>query len=198
MPQLAPAISDFDTDILGDEGLRHCVSSDTLPYQAMLTEQQAPAIARPQPLPDKDPSADTVDTTEMPPWLMDVLPRLEELAALQKNWDSYGSPPPTLKLMGDALAVIQRAERLLGYSHIWQAVMMPTPSIVPLSGGGIQIEWQTPVKELELEFFDERRTVALAVDIATGETTEGAFDASDCNMVINLLAWLMSHYHDGG
>ena len=192
MSQVAVARSDFSTDKLTDESLLLCVSSGTLSTEGMLTEQRAPEDSWPQTLHDKDPSVDTGDTVEMPPWLVDVLPRLGELASLQENWDSYGSPPPPLKLMGDALAVVQRAERLLGYSHTWHTVM-PTPSIVPLSGGGIQIEWQTPVKELELEFFDERRIVALAVNVATGETTEGAFDASDCDMISALLAWLMSH-----
>ncbi len=153
----------------------------------MLTDQDLLPLAKQQ-----DASVDTDDTIEMPPWLFDVLPRLKELASLQENWDSYGSPPPSPRLMGDALEIVQRAERLLEYLRAQQAAM-PTPSIVPLSGGGIQIEWQTPVKELELEFFERRPTVALAVNIATGETTEGAFDAGDCDMVSDLLAWLMSY-----
>ncbi len=192
MPQVVAPISEFATDMLTDQFLRHYVSSDTLSHQAMLTEREAHRSRRAQPLADRDPSVDAYDTTEMPPWLVDVLPRLEELAGLQENWDSYGSPPPTSKLMGNALAIVQRAERLLGYSQA-QPRTMPTPSIVPLSGGGIQIEWQTPVKELELEFFEERATAALAVDIATGDTAEDAFDPSDWDRVSVLLDWLMSY-----
>ena len=157
----------------------------------MLTEQQDSPGYRYQLLQDSDASIDTDDTTEIPPWLMDVLPRLAELAALEENWDSYGSPPPSTELIGHALAMVQRAERLLGYSHAEQQ-LMPTPSIVPLSGGGIQIEWQTPVQELELEFFEERHPAALAVNIVTGVSNEYTFDANDCNTVSKLLACLMS------
>ena len=183
---------DFSTQILADDGLYFCVTSDVLRENAMLTEkEEGPMYSAPQQLWDTDASADADDVTEMPPWLTDVLPRLEELATLEENWDSYGSPPPPLELMSDALALVQRAERLLGYRRR-QETAIPTPSIVPLSGGGVQIEWQRPVKELELEFFEGRPPVALAVDIATGETTERAFDDSDCSTLSGLLAWLMS------
>ncbi len=201
MPQVPAAINDFSMDKLTDQGLRLCVSSDSLPYQGMLTEQGDSGNPPPRPFQDRDASVDTGDTIEMPPWLIDVLPRLEQLAALPEDWDSYGSPPPSLKLMWDALVAIQRAERLLRYRQRAERLLrdrqaqpttMPTPSLVPLSGGGIQIEWQTPLKELELEFFEERGTVALAVDIATGETTEGEFCATDFDTVSHLLAWLMS------
>ena len=189
--QVLATISDFSMDKMTDQGLRLGASSGSLPYQGMLTEQQAPNNPRPRPLHDRDASVDTGETIEMPPWLMDVLPRVEQLAALKEDWDSYNSPPPYLKLMCDALGAVQRAERLLRYSQA-QLATMPTPSLVPLSGGGIQIEWQTPLKELELEFFEENAAAALAVDIATGETTEGAFDATDFDTVSDLLAWLMS------
>ena len=191
MSQVASSISDSSTSIWSDQDLDDYGSWGFPAYQDTLTEQQNPPAHRYQPLQDKDASIDTDDTTEMPPWLMDVLPRLAELDALEENWDSYGSPPPSPKLIGDALAIVQRAERLLGYS---QASPMPTPNVVPLSGGGIQIEWQTPVRELELEFSEGRLPVALAVDIATGKTSEGAFDAGDCDTVSKLLAWLMSQW----
>ena len=191
MSLVASSISDFSTNIWNGQDLYDDGSLDYLSHQGMLTERQDPPAPRYQPLRDSDASIDTDDTTEMPPWLMDVLPRLAELAALQENWDSYGSPPPSPKLIGEALAIVQRAERLLGYS---QASPMPTPSIVPLSGGGIQIEWQTPVQELELEFFEERCPAALAVNIATGASTEYTFDANDCNTVSTLLARVMSQW----
>lgn len=194
-PETLDVISedDFGTRTLTAQGLCRYADSDTLSYGAMLTVHEIPPSARSHPLPDTDASADAEDTTEMPPWLTDVLHRLDDLATLQHNWDSYGSPPPSLELMANALALVQRAERLLG---CWRpqeyAIPIPTPSIVPLSGGGIQIEWQTPMKELELEFFENRHAAALAVDIATGKTTERAFDPGDCDAVSGLLAWLMS------
>lgn len=189
MSQVASSISDDSTNIWSDQDLDD-YRSWGFPEQGMLTEQQDPPANLYQPLQDSDASIDADDTTEIPPWLMDVLPRLDELAALEENWDSYGSPPPSADLIGHVLMIVQRAERLLGYSS--QQSVMPTPSIVPLSGGGIQIEWQTQVKELELEFSEEERPAALAVNIATGESTEYTFDANDCTFVSGRLEWLMS------
>jgi len=194
MSLVASSITDLSTNIWSDQDVVDDYSSCVFPvHPGPLTERQDPSGYRYQPLQDSDASIDTDDTTEMPPWLMDVLPRLDELAALEENWDSYGSPPPSANLIGHVLMIVQRAERLLGYSHAEQRVM-PTPSIVPLSGGGIQIEWQTPVQELELEFFEERRPAALAVNIVTGASTECTFDANDCNTVSTLLARLMSQW----
>ena len=191
-PETLDVISDdFSTRTSTDQGFCRPAVSDTLPYDVMYTVYERPCSPPAKKLPDTDASVDAEDTTDMPPWLTDVLPRLDELATLQHNWDSYGSPPPTAELMAKALALVQRGERLLGD---WppEEFGIPTPSIVPLSGGGIQYEWQTPVKELELVFFENEPPSALAVDIASGETTERPFDPNHCDTVSALLAWLMS------
>jgi len=123
---------------------------------------------------------------------MDMLPSIQELCALEADWDSYGSPPPSLEVIAEALTFVQRAEHGLRYYLPEDSVTL-TPSMVPLSGGGIQIEWQTPSKELELEFFEGESPAVCAVETATGCETEGILDPDNPATMCNLLAWLTAH-----
>lgn len=64
---------------------------------------------------------------------------------LPLNWDSYGSPPPTKKAMGSAIKLLQSID----------LENFQVPNVVPVSGGGIQIEWTIEDRELELEFLPD-------------------------------------------
>jgi hypothetical protein len=67
---------------------------------------------------------------------------LDELRDLREDWDGYGSPPPT----EEAIALAE-------------LIINAEPRVVPLSSGGVQIEWPvagaeisiTPDGTLELE-----------------------------------------------
>jgi len=187
-------VSDFDTDVLlSDDDLRPCGRSDTLPYEAMLTERQQPAYqVWTQSRSGQALSAEIDDTIPMAPWVIDMLSKIQELCALETNWDSYGSPPPSVAVMAEALILLQRAECGLRHSPSEDAAI-PIPTVVPLSGGGLQFEWQTPLKELELEFFEDQPPTALAVDTSTGWEGEVTFDPDDSTTICNLLAWLTAH-----
>ena len=66
---------------------------------------------------------------------------LGELANLPQNWDGYGSPPPTraaLRLVMDVLLCIDDRS-------------LPSARVVPVSSGGIQLEWRVSPRELQLE-----------------------------------------------
>jgi hypothetical protein len=66
---------------------------------------------------------------------------LGELANLPPNWDGYGSPPPTrvaLNVVMDVLLHIDDRN-------------LPSVRVVPVSGGGIQLEWRVSTRELQLE-----------------------------------------------
>lgn len=59
-------------------------------------------------------------------------PQLEELALLEPDWDSYGSPPPTFQSLETADLLLNR------YGNGQQ------PTIAPTQTGGICMEWLTP------------------------------------------------------
>ena len=70
----------------------------------------------------------------------ELLEKIEEFAALEDGWDSYGARPITKQAID--------AAKLAAVS------MSPTPDwIVPTSKGGIQFEWYLSSVEMELEFY---------------------------------------------
>src|SRR5450432_3764758 len=75
------------------------------------------------------------------PWLADALEKVRLLGDLPGGWDTYGSPPitPIERSMGACLA--EKAARLDA----------PAPLVVPVPGGGVQLEWQAGERGLELE-----------------------------------------------
>ena len=74
------------------------------------------------------------------PWARDLSSSLGELARLPVGWDTYGSPPPPLDLVWQVLRLLVFVER----------TDLPLPAVVPLPGGGIQLEWETASRELEV------------------------------------------------
>jgi hypothetical protein len=77
-----------------------------------------------------------------PPWLKPTTLALLDLLQLPRNWDGYGAVQIREQIAQDALMVLVE-------------IMdddTPVPSIVPLSDGGIQIEWHRHGQNLEIEF----------------------------------------------
>jgi hypothetical protein len=74
------------------------------------------------------------------PQLWGALQRLETLRQLPENWDTYGSR----EIQGPALA---GALQLL----MWvDQGKFPVPQLLPVSGGGIQAEWSSHGRSLEI------------------------------------------------
>ena len=95
-------------------------------------------------------------------WLNSARNKLQELSKLPENWNTYGSRPiqpeaieVTAKLISDLIK--------LG---------MPEPHIFPVSGGGIQLEWENSKCELEIEVMPNKSIEYLVVD-TEGEMHEG-------------------------
>ena len=70
----------------------------------------------------------------------DVLFDLQTLSHLAPDWDSYGSSPPDK-------GILDKAEAFL----LSLPTGTPSPSVVPVSGGGVQFEWYEDCY-LEIEF----------------------------------------------
>lgn len=75
-------------------------------------------------------------------WLRPAVARISSLTALARGWDSYDATPVEADL------ALQAVEFLLNVAlpHV------PPPAIVPLSDGGIQLEWHHGGVDLEISF----------------------------------------------
>lgn len=115
-------------------------------------------------------------------WYPSVSRRLRELSLYGPNWDSYDSPPPTAK-------AIQLTTGLLLWARI-HSRDMPRPHLVPVSGGGIQLEWQLGSRELELEVLPDGYVEFLAVNDEDEFT--GKISSSELLIKVrNLWRWLL-------
>jgi hypothetical protein len=65
-----------------------------------------------------------------------------DLLALPRNWDSYGAGAIDPRIVQDAMGLVNG---LLGPTT-------PAPRAVPLSSGGIQLEWSRQGVDLEIVF----------------------------------------------
>lgn len=103
-----------------------------------------------------------IPTDDLAAWVRRSVPQLLRLCELGDDWDSYGSPPPSLVL-------VKRIVEWLKYTEIEDLL---EPEIVPACGGGVQLEWYVGDRELELEFMADGRIECLATDNRTGQDVE--------------------------
>ena len=104
---------------------------------------------------------------------------LIRLANLPFDWDSYGSPKIPNELIKTAEIFLDSLE----YEDITQLL------IVPVSGGGIQFEWQIGDRELELEFIDSN-TIAYLKVCNDEPLEEGQFNLNDIIPSRDIIRWL--------
>jgi len=106
---------------------------------------------------------------------------LDALSKLPIDWDSYGSP----KISND---LIKAAKNFLNQLE-FEFEFIAAPRVVPISGGGIQFEWQMGERELELEFIDSDNIGYLKV-CKEEPIEENQFNRNDFNAGRNLIQWL--------
>lgn len=123
------------------------------------------------------PPADPDETTA--PWLIKTTGDLDQLTNLPDNWDSYNSPSISSRLLMNAKNFLSSLE----FENI------SPPRVVPISGGGIQFEWQYGNRELEVEFVEDNIVGYLKV-VNDQPTGEGQFSISDYDSGRLLTKWL--------
>ena len=98
----------------------------------------------------------------LPQELRAAVARLNEISALDVDWDSYGGLPISP-------AVIERALSLLinTYSSTWFV-----PELFPTSSGGVALHWSFENRELEVEIRPDLQFETLFVNDETGEEYE--------------------------
>lgn len=95
--------------------------------------------------------------------------RFEELASLEEDWDGYRARPI------DSLA-LRRAEQIV------QALGegLPTPNVLPIPDGGVQLEWTAGPVELELEVQPAPGALVFVCDDdASGQRFDGELPGDD-------------------
>lgn len=115
------------------------------------------------------------------PEFAESLRTISGLAQMPENWDTYGSPRI------QRLAIQQAVEVLVAS----QTKCPAAPRIVPVAGGGLQIEWEMDARELEIEVLPDGSIETLMV---VGETMiEMPLPAERIHaLVAILLDWLLA------
>jgi len=105
-----------------------------------------------------------------PDWLYSILNKIQAIATLAPNWDSYGGETPTFEA---ALAALSFLAEHLSDSAV-------SPAVVPASSGGVQLEWHRHAGDLEVLFSPDGSMSAFFVDAlsnAEWEMEVGRVDA---------------------
>jgi hypothetical protein len=118
---------------------------------------------------------------ELSQWQVGAIRKLFQLLALPHDWDSYGSPPPS------EVAVTAAVHLILGIDIDY----FVSPRIVPVSGGGVQLEWSLGPREIEIEFGDEGSASYLKSHHGK-PIEEGPTSLADASLIRSLLMWLMT------
>jgi hypothetical protein len=77
-----------------------------------------------------------------PTWLDETLKGMWPFADLPDNWDSYGGVAPSREFLFQTLGMLKDTEE----------VNLPVPQTVPLSDGGVQLEWCGSDYDIEIAF----------------------------------------------
>jgi hypothetical protein len=95
------------------------------------------------------------------PSLREAFARLDELADIGPDWDSYGADPPTDLALGVArsffLIVANR------FAERWGEKALPS-HIAPIPTGGILAEWSGPKADLEIHIGPDGQLGHLVID----------------------------------
>lgn len=113
-------------------------------------------------------------------WELGPLKALMGLRQLPPNWDGAGSPPPTNAALTGSVHLLRLIADMVHDT-------IPVPHIVPLTHGGIQFEWMSGSRELEIAVFANG-----VIEFVTAEggnpQLEGSLSSSD--QMRQLFTWL--------
>ena len=108
-----------------------------------------------------------------------VLQSLDELRSFKTNWDGYGAAP----LDPRNLDAAQRFVESLAENAA------PTPKVVPMTRGRLQLEWHRGNRSLELEFENPTMVHFLQWDSDRGIETEDIVPIDQTERLEGLVNW---------
>lgn len=135
-----PAVEFFDPASGG-------CNSRSLVREAPIDKLYTSAIPSPLAIQTLPNSADE-EVNEPADRLRAILARLTGLECFGPNWDSYGSQPPASSAITKARNLVWE---VVGKDFAHFGVRAIPYTAAPLSGGGVQIEWQGPSGSVEVE-----------------------------------------------
>jgi hypothetical protein len=100
----------------------------------------------------------------LPVWFDPVMLGFAELVTLEPNWDSYGGKAIDKAVVDNAIALL---DAMLDPAS-------PVPSIVPLSSGGLQVEWHRQQQDLEIVFEPRQAPEFFYKNARTGVEEDGS------------------------
>lgn len=117
-------------------------------------------------------------------WVTETTRRLAELAALGPGWDGRGSEPISSPIVLSAMDLLARLQSEIRADF-------PEPFVCPIAGGGVQLEWTSDAKHLELEFTREDTVVFLTEGMpdGPGAMNSGQYDPRETGWTLGLLDW---------
>lgn len=108
-------------------------------------------------------------------WVRDAIAEIEQLTALSADWDTYGASPIT------ASAATKAVRFLVDNAY----AELARPSIVPMSDGGIQLEWHRGGVDLEISISDGDSGVFVA-HAGAGESEEAPLSDARSHLLSRL------------
>ena len=95
----------------------------------------------------------SIESPSCPPWLQVFVARINHIARLGHDWDSYGALPPHKREAERAVAFLLRN----GFDG-------PAPVVSPTSDGGIHLEWGYRPFAVEIEIESGQPIQGFALD----------------------------------
>lgn len=111
-----------------------------------------------------------------------VLRALDELRQLPPNWNGYGAVPIDQAVIEAAKQFIQSLPR----------INAPSPHVVPMTRGRLQLEWDRGNRSLELEFENPSTIHYLKWDSDAGVEEENTLMVTQTAELQDLLSWFAS------
>ena len=115
---------------------------------------------------------------DLPGWVVSAVQSIGELLRLEPDWDTYGGSPINPRIVGTAIGLLVEFTEDI-----------PTPSVVPTSRGGLQLEWHTCGIDLEVEFLSATRIHGL-FDDAIDKTSWEKDLSSDLSPLVEAISKL--------
>lgn len=121
----------------------------------------------------------------IPTWLLPTIDHMRELAMLPVGWDGHDGRPVDIGIAAFAIQFLLQTLEPDG----------PAPQVVPLSYGGIQLEWHEQGIDLEVEVEAPNRIFVSFEDQVSGEKFEREFstDYTEVTRVMGILASRQQH-----
>ena len=121
-----------------------------------------------------------VSVGDLSQWQVEAIRKLLQLFTLPRDWDSYGSPPPSEVAIMAAVRLILRID----------LESFLSPLVVPVAGGGVQLEWSLGSREVEIEIND-RGSAEYLKSSGGKPIEEGPIALPDLPRIRALLTWLI-------